>query len=53
MLEQCETEAALEGLLRTLGVDVERETELICIAERPESVAATIRGPEGFEKRLS
>jgi len=53
MLEQCKTEAALEGPLRTSGVDVEREAELIGIAERPESVAATIRGPEGSEKRLS
>src|SRR5229473_2753655 len=29
MLEQCKTEAALEALLRTLGVEVERQTELI------------------------
>jgi 2-polyprenyl-6-methoxyphenol hydroxylase-like FAD-dependent oxidoreductase len=49
MLEQCRTEAALEGLLRTLGVEVERETELIGISERPESVAATIQGPDGPE----
>jgi 2-polyprenyl-6-methoxyphenol hydroxylase-like FAD-dependent oxidoreductase len=31
-------------------VEVERETELIGIAERPETVAATIRGPDGLEK---
>jgi 2-polyprenyl-6-methoxyphenol hydroxylase-like FAD-dependent oxidoreductase len=35
MLEQCKTEAALEGLLRTLGVEVERETELIGISDPP------------------
>ncbi len=50
MLEQCKTEAALEALLRTLGVEVERQTELIAISERPESIAATICGPDGAER---
>jgi 2-polyprenyl-6-methoxyphenol hydroxylase-like FAD-dependent oxidoreductase len=48
-LEQCKTEAALEGLLHTLGVKVERETELIALSERTESVAAAIRGADGRE----
>src|SRR5208337_111199 len=46
MLEQCKTEAALEGLLRTLGVEVERETELLAISARPESVTAAMRGAD-------
>jgi 2-polyprenyl-6-methoxyphenol hydroxylase-like FAD-dependent oxidoreductase len=49
MLEQCKTEAALEHRLSALGVKVERETELIALAERPDSVAATIRGANGRE----
>jgi 2-polyprenyl-6-methoxyphenol hydroxylase-like FAD-dependent oxidoreductase len=49
MLEQCRTEAALERLLRNLGVEVERETELIELSQRPDRVAATIRGADGRE----
>jgi 2-polyprenyl-6-methoxyphenol hydroxylase-like FAD-dependent oxidoreductase len=50
MLEQCKTEAVLEGLLHTFGVEVERRTELIAISELPERVAASIRGADGREK---
>jgi 2-polyprenyl-6-methoxyphenol hydroxylase-like FAD-dependent oxidoreductase len=52
MLEQCKTEAALDGLLRTFGVAVERQTELIAISERPEGIVATICGPDGAEKMV-
>jgi 2-polyprenyl-6-methoxyphenol hydroxylase-like FAD-dependent oxidoreductase len=52
MLEQCKTEAALERRLRNLGVKVERETELIALSERTDSVAATIRGADGRETIL-
>jgi 2-polyprenyl-6-methoxyphenol hydroxylase-like FAD-dependent oxidoreductase len=49
-LEQCKTEAALEGLLYKSGVEVERETELIAMSERPECIAATIRCADGREE---
>src|SRR5579884_1519500 len=49
MLEQCRTEATLERLLRTFGVEVERETELIDLSQRTDGVAATIRGADGRE----
>jgi 2-polyprenyl-6-methoxyphenol hydroxylase-like FAD-dependent oxidoreductase len=49
MLEQCRTEATLERLLRTFGVEVERETELTDLSQRPDGVAATIRGADGRE----
>jgi 2-polyprenyl-6-methoxyphenol hydroxylase-like FAD-dependent oxidoreductase len=52
MLEQCKTEAALERLLCTSGVKVERETELIALSQRTDSVAATIRGADGRETIL-
>ena len=52
MLEQCKTEATLERRLRTLGVKVERETELIAVSQRTDSVAATIRGADGREANV-
>ena len=52
MLEQCKTEATLEQRLRTLGVKVERETELIAVSQRTDSVAATIRGADGREANV-
>jgi 2-polyprenyl-6-methoxyphenol hydroxylase-like FAD-dependent oxidoreductase len=42
-LEQCKTESALERLLRTYGIEVERETELVAISARPDAVVATIQ----------
>ena len=42
-LEQCKTESALERLLGTYGIEVERETELVAISGRPDAVSATIR----------
>ncbi len=42
-LEQCKTESALERLLRTYDIEVERETELVAISGRPDAVSATIR----------
>jgi 2-polyprenyl-6-methoxyphenol hydroxylase-like FAD-dependent oxidoreductase len=50
MLEQCRTEAALERLLRSFGVEVEREIELIGTAERRDCVAAEIRRADGREE---
>lgn len=49
-LEQCKTEAALEGLLRTYGLEVERGSELIEISERPDSIAANVRRADGREE---
>src|SRR6266481_5445693 len=40
-LEQCKTEAALERLLRTYDIEVERETELVATSGRPNGVSAT------------
>ncbi len=52
MLEQCRTEAVLEARLRSLGVEVERETELIATSERSDSVAARIRRADGREESV-
>jgi 2-polyprenyl-6-methoxyphenol hydroxylase-like FAD-dependent oxidoreductase len=49
-LEQCKTESALERLLRTYDVEVERETELVAISGRPDAVSATIRRGNGSEE---
>src|SRR5258708_10364846 len=42
-LEQCKTEAALERLLHSYDIEVERETELVAISGRPDGVSAAIR----------
>jgi 2-polyprenyl-6-methoxyphenol hydroxylase-like FAD-dependent oxidoreductase len=49
-LEQCKTEAALERLLHTCHVEVERETEMVSISQRPDGVSATIRHGNGSEE---
>jgi 2-polyprenyl-6-methoxyphenol hydroxylase-like FAD-dependent oxidoreductase len=49
-LEQCKTEAALERLLHTYDLEVERDTELVAISERPDSIAATLRHVDGREE---
>ena len=49
-LEQCKTEAALERLLRSYNIEVERETELVAIVGRPEAVVATIRHGDSSEE---
>src|SRR5438105_1751074 len=52
ILEQCKTEAALEGLLTRLGVTVERDTELVALAEHDHSVTATLRHAAGREETV-
>jgi len=42
-LEQCKTEAALERLLSSYDIEVERETELVATSGLPDGVSATIR----------
>ena len=42
-IEQCKTETALERLLRTYHIQVERESELVAISGQPDAVSATIR----------
>lgn len=42
-LEQCKTESALERLLRTYDIQVERDTELVAISSQADAVSATIR----------
>jgi 2-polyprenyl-6-methoxyphenol hydroxylase-like FAD-dependent oxidoreductase len=49
-LEQCKTESALERLLRTYAIEVERETELVAISGRPDAVVATIRRGNSSEE---
>lgn len=51
-LEQCHTEAALERLLGSYGVRVERETELVAVASRPDAVLATLRHGDGSEESV-
>jgi 2-polyprenyl-6-methoxyphenol hydroxylase-like FAD-dependent oxidoreductase len=49
-LEQCNTEAILEGLLNHLGGVVERATELVGMADRLDGVEATLRHADGSEE---
>jgi 2-polyprenyl-6-methoxyphenol hydroxylase-like FAD-dependent oxidoreductase len=49
-LEQFNTEAILERLLNRLGVAVERETELIKMADLLDGVRATLRDADGSEE---
>jgi 2-polyprenyl-6-methoxyphenol hydroxylase-like FAD-dependent oxidoreductase len=49
-LEQCKTESALERLLHTYQLEVERETELVATFSRPDAVSATIRHGDGREE---
>jgi 2-polyprenyl-6-methoxyphenol hydroxylase-like FAD-dependent oxidoreductase len=49
-LEQCKTESALERLLRTHDIRVERESELVAISGRPDVVSATIRHGNGSQE---
>jgi 2-polyprenyl-6-methoxyphenol hydroxylase-like FAD-dependent oxidoreductase len=51
-LEQCRTEAILEGLLSRLGVAVERQTELLALTEHPDRVNTTLRRHDGHEEIL-
>ncbi len=49
-IEQCKTESALERLLRTYHIEVERETELVEVVGRPDAVVATIRRGNSSEE---
>jgi 2-polyprenyl-6-methoxyphenol hydroxylase-like FAD-dependent oxidoreductase len=49
-LEQCQTEAVLERLLRSYGLDVERQAELIGLSEGPGVIAARIRHVDGQQE---
>ena len=49
-LEQCRTEMILEALLNRLGVRVERQTELVALAERNEGLSVTLRHHDGREE---
>lgn len=51
-LEQCRTEAILEGLLCRLGVRVEREIELVAMRDRLDGIHATLRHPDGREEAV-
>ena len=47
---QDEHEKLLIAKLETLGVSVERKTELLSFAEKPDGVVARLRGPDGTEQ---
>ena len=49
-LEQCKTVAALERLLHSYDIEVERETELVATSGRPDGVSATIRRGNSSEE---
>jgi len=49
-LEQWRTETFLEGALRRLGVEVERETELVDLSDRLDGVEARLRRADGGEE---
>jgi len=51
-LEQWHTEEILEELLGRLGVEVERETELVALEERWDGVRATLRHSDGREETV-
>src|SRR5260370_1878050 len=51
-LEQCKTESALERLLWTYHINVDRETELVAISALPDAVVATIRHGNGSEETV-
>lgn len=47
---QCKTEAVLERHLASLGVEVERSTELLTLEQSPDGVRATIKTLQGAEE---
>jgi 2-polyprenyl-6-methoxyphenol hydroxylase-like FAD-dependent oxidoreductase len=51
-LEQFRTEATLERLLNSLGVNVERGSELLTFSEQPEMVTATVRRADGTQEAV-
>lgn len=53
MLAQSETERLLEEKLASLGVTVERRTELVSLADRPDGVSAVLRRAEGGEETVA
>ncbi|MEM9657933.1 MAG: FAD-dependent monooxygenase [Planctomycetota bacterium] len=50
---QCKTEAILERHLNRLGVEVERQTELIAVEQSHADVQATVKKPDGAEETIS
>jgi 2-polyprenyl-6-methoxyphenol hydroxylase-like FAD-dependent oxidoreductase len=52
MLPQSETERLLEAHLNSLGVQVERQTELTSFADAGGNVTSLLRGPDGTQERL-
>lgn len=51
-IEQWHTEEILEGLLRRLGVQVERETEFVAMEDLLDGIRATLRHRDGSEETL-
>jgi 2-polyprenyl-6-methoxyphenol hydroxylase-like FAD-dependent oxidoreductase len=52
MLPQSDTERLLEAHLDSLGVQVERQTELMSFADAGGSVTCLLRGPDGTQERI-
>jgi 2-polyprenyl-6-methoxyphenol hydroxylase-like FAD-dependent oxidoreductase len=53
MLPQCDTERLLIAHLRTLGVEVERETELVSFAEKGDTIEAVLSHADGRRETVS
>ena len=53
MLPQCDTERLLIAHLRTLGVEIERQTELVSFAEKGEAVEAVLSHADGRRETIS
>ena len=52
MLPQCDTERLLDAHLRTFGVTVEREVELLAFSQGPSGVEARLRCADGQEEEV-
>jgi 2-polyprenyl-6-methoxyphenol hydroxylase-like FAD-dependent oxidoreductase len=52
MLPQSDTERLLEAHLNSLGVQVERQTELVHFTDAGGSVTSQLRGPDGAQEQL-
>jgi 2-polyprenyl-6-methoxyphenol hydroxylase-like FAD-dependent oxidoreductase len=52
-LEQWRTEELLESALKRLGIEVERETELIDLSDRLDGVQARLRHADGSEESVA
>lgn len=53
MIPQAETERVLEERLASLGVSVQRQTEVVALSLRDDGAEAVLRGPDGGQENAS